>query len=407
MTVTWSDDLITWSDAGVVLDETVLNDDEVEVSVTMPLDRIGRTLLPCRSFESMNKLVVTGGALWAVALVGSFQLGRSQTEDLEAPSASIEKERSSTPVVFRGQEAIDFIKGKIPDRADISVHDELWLTAEDWASREPAEAVAWMNKLEFDDVRNPYLFAALSQWARQDPERALVWLEKNSPENEESEQYLKAALIRGMARNDVDGALAFLLKQPKNLGRSTVDFVLGAWVQEGAGALIDGIGKLPDHLKLHALEKAASHLSPEMLAEARGLSEALAEGAERTVLQTSIANRWAAREPKAALAWAAEQASPEVVGVVAKHWARQEPLEASRWLEARQDSPEYDLSARAVAWSVVGIDPEKAFSQVAAMKSEPLRLETFEQLGRFWISDQPMQARGVFKTREPSADGAA
>ena len=349
----------------------------------------------------MSKKIVIGGAIWAAALLGSFHLGKAQQEELGSPSVARARERVVSSSGFRSQSAIDFMEARLAERGDIAVHDELWLAAEDWASREPAQAVAWVSQLEFDDVRNPYLFAALSQWAGQDLESALAWFEENLPENSESELYLKAAVIRGMARVDPDEALAYLLKQPKSLGRSTMDFVLGAWAQDGAGRLIDGVMRLPDHLRLLALEKSAAHLAPEMLAEASAHSKSLTESGERTALQTSIANRWAAREPKNALAWAEEQADPKVIGVVAKHWARQEPLEASSWLAGRHKSPGYDLSARAVAWSVVGLDPKQAFSQVAAMQSDELRLETFEQLGRFWISDQPEQARAFLEQENP------
>ena len=70
-------------------------------------------------------------------------------------------------------------------------------------------------------------------------------------------------------------------------------------------------------------------------------------------------------------------------------------------MSSRQATPEYDLSAQAVAWSVVGVDPQLAFSQVAEMRSEGLKLETFEQMGRFWLSDQPARARAFLEGENP------
>ena len=356
----------------------------------------------------MKNGALIGGGLWALALLGSFYWGRSHVEE-KPHQAIVESKKTATRSVFdssgRSREVIvaEF-EPRLLKRDDIATHDELWLLADEWAAQEPETAVAWMNELKFDDVRNPYLFAALSQWASQEPERTLAWLKENRPEQEESELYLKAALIRGMAKNDPDAAIAFLIEQPKSLGRSTIDFVLGAWAQEGVLRVITGISKLPTErvgLRALAFEKAVDHLSPEMLDEVREYSMTHGSWEERNALQKAIADRWGQRDPKEALAWAEEIPSPNVTATAAKHWARQQPLEASAWLATRRDTPAYDLSARAVAWSVVGIDPQLAFSQVAGMKSKELRLETFEQMGRFWISDQPVQARQFLEGDNP------
>jgi len=356
----------------------------------------------------MMKGFLLGGALWAAALLGSYLLGQSQSEELDSELPAIrvrEVELSRGVASVRSRE--DFVRGfdsLLPERADVFKHDELWLLADEWAAQEPEAAVAWLSELEFDDVRNPYLFAALSQWASQDPEQARAWLLSHRPEVEESALYLNAGFIRGVARQDPEAAVAFLLEQPKRVGRSTIDFVLGAWAQDGVSRLLSGVLALPADradLRIHALEKAAAHLSPEMLVEARELSQTLRDEKEREALQAALADRWAQRSPEEAMEWAQGLAQPQAIGRVAKHWARQEPVKASDWLARREGTPEYDVSARAVAWSVVGIDAERAFSQVAEMRSQSLRLETFEQMGRFWLSDQPKVARAFLEGENP------
>lgn len=356
----------------------------------------------------MRNGALIGGAFWALALVSSFYWGRSHVE--KAPDrAIVESKKTANRPVFDSsgrsrQVIISDFESRLSERDDIATHDELWLLADEWAAQEPEAAVAWMNELEFDDLRNPYLFAALSQWALQEPERALAWLNRNRPEQEESKLYLKAALIRGMAKGDPDTAIAYLNEQPKSLGRATIDFVLGTWAQGGVLRVLSGISKLPAEragLRVLAFEKAVAHLTPEMLDEARKYSMTHGSWEERNAFQKAIADRWAQREPKEALGWAEKISNPNVTAIVAKQWARQQPLEASAWLATRRDDPVYDLSARAVAWSVVGIDPQLAFSQVAGMKSKELRLETFEQMGRFWVSDQPVQARQYLEGDNP------
>ncbi len=355
----------------------------------------------------MRKGLLIGAISWGGLLAFSFYLGRQSEPE---GAASVAFETVDSLQVFQVQELpfssrdLTRLRGEfealLPQRDDVFVHDELWLRAGEWAAEDPEAAVAWLSELEFDDVRNPYLFSALSQWAFGDPAAARLWLEKNIPTNEDSALYLRAALIRGMARSDPSGALRELLAQPKSFGRSSIDFLLGEQMREGSEALFFFLDSLPadaGDLRLVAMQKAAGQLSQEMIPAALEFSKGLADTKERVVFQESLANRWALIEPEGALAWASELQQPRVLAAAAKQWARQEPLAASEWLEGQWGSPAYDLSARSVAWSVVGLDPDLAFSQVARIQSEGLRRETSEQLGRFWISDQPQVARAFLR----------
>lgn len=352
----------------------------------------------------MKTLKWMGGALWVLLVICSYYLGRSSSPPQESSLPIYGGKLGESRVEFltdrSRDDRITTFEKRLPMRDDLTVHDELWLLADRWALESPEDAVTWLSELKFNDPRNPYLFAALSQWASRDPQKAMAWFESHQPVERESAEYLKAGLIRGMARKNPEDALEFLLGQSKALGRSAIDFILGAWSQEGAGVLFAGIDAIPldrPDLRLEAYRKAASHLTYSMLGTARDHALNLENQEERRALQSAIANRWAQRDPVAALQWAGEVSDPRVTGIVAKYWARQEPLEASAWLETRKGGAGYDLSARAVAWSVVGMDPQRAFLQISGMQSEGLRRETFEQVGRFWISDQPQAARAYLE----------
>ncbi|MDB4265195.1 hypothetical protein N9891_00440 [bacterium] len=351
----------------------------------------------------MKNGVLIAALGWGGLLALSYYLGRQTGPEEPEISASREVEsRQLDPVRMLPDRSRDVtalrseFEALLPERDNIFAHDQLWLRAGEWAAQDPEAAVAWLSELEFPDVRNPYLFSALSQWASDDPAAARLWLEQNIPADEDSALYLRAALIRGMARSDPSGALSELLAQPISLGRSTIDFLLGEQAREGSEALFSFLNLVPSDagdLRLVALKKAAGQLSREMIPAGLEFSEGLADVEERVAFQEALADRWALMEPQEALAWAAELQQPRVLAVVAKQWARQQPLEASEWLEGQRGALGYDLSARSVAWSVVGLDPDLAFSQVAQMQSEGLRRETSEQLGRFWISDQPQVAK--------------
>jgi hypothetical protein len=341
--------------------------------------------------------------LWLAALAGSFFAGQSLVKSEQAEEAKKETEFRVTTRINEVElrDEVAFFESNLSERNDLTTHDELWLRAGEWAARDPAEAVAWLRELEFNDVRNPYLFSALSQWAAQNGETARRWLEQNGLEGRESAEYLRAALIRGMARFDAEEALRFLQEQPVALQRTTIDFVLGAWANEGVGRLLAGVEGLSGELREVALSKMASQLSPETLAEALVFSEGLSDREGRLILQEGLSDRWAQWNAGEALTWAEKLGEPRLIGVVAKQWARREPEQASAWLEKKRGAREYDLAARSVAWSMVGVDAERAFDQVAAMKGVSLREETFEQLGRFWIGDDSRKARQFLENENP------
>lgn len=341
--------------------------------------------------------------LWSLALGGSFFAGQVVVKSEQAEEREREAEFRVTTRFseIESRDEVAFFERNLSERNDLGRHDELWLRAGEWAARDPEGAVARLSELKFDDVRNPYLFSALSQWAAQDGGKARRWLAQNNPEGRDRAEYLRAALIRGMARFDANEALAFLQEQPIALQRTTIDFVLGAWAKRGVGTLLEGVEGLSGELREVALAKVASQLTPETMAAAVAFSGELSDREKRLILQEGLADRWAQWDSGEALAWAEESGEPRMIGVVAKQWARREPEKASDWLKKKSGAREYDLAARSVAWSMVGVDAARAFDQVAAMKGVSLREETFEQLGRFWIGDDPKKARQFLENENP------
>lgn len=290
------------------------------------------------------------------------------------------------------QEAID---GLLPSLENGDTHDALFVLADVWASQDPEAAATWLAALDLGDPRNPFLFSALSRWAAQDPDAAIVWFEKSS---DGSRDYLAAALVRGLATLDPDAALKLLVASPASPERSgSVDFLIRAW---SAVSLEHAFGKtatLPGPLKRIAIEKLTASLAGDQLEAARAWATSLQNPQDRESARTGIAARWSQTDPVAAITWANGLEDPATrataLGEAATRWARITPLDAGTWVDAHRGKPEADLATRAVAWTTVDLDPDTAFNRVAAITHAPLRDETFEQVGRFWLSREPIAAK--------------
>ncbi|MGJ8695201.1 MAG: hypothetical protein ACSHYF_02710 [Verrucomicrobiaceae bacterium] len=357
----------------------------------------------------MTPFRIIAGTLWLVALVAAYHLGKQSPPTLP-PTVGSPPEKT-----VKNRPSRDFPSPTLSDfdlspelRNDLENHDRLWLLADSWASQDPENAVASLSSLSSPDPRNPFLFAALSRWATLDPAAAQAWLENYAIPSDVSRFYLNAALIRGLARRDPDQALSLLLTQPKSPERTgSLDFILGAWARQSTASLFQALTQFPKSdpaLRLAAFKKALTHLHPDSLAEATSFSANLPPE-EQQIFRQALASKWAQRDPEAALAWAADLTEPNQralsLAAVTTHWARHDPLAASQWLDQNPESPALDLSARAIAWSTIGLDPSRAFAQITKIHSDSLRQQSFEQISRFWIAAQPETARN-FLTNDQS-----
>lgn len=364
--------------------------------------------------------------LWLLGLITAYLLGTNTHSDhhstpLDSSSAALplSEETAAAPSKQLSQvnETSEFLEDALalqsneqfqktfdtllPALSDARTHDALFMLADVWAAEDPVQATNWLAQLNFNDSRNPYLFAALSKWASLDPAAAQAWLNQNPQSDEGTKAYMLASLIRGLAISDPDSALKILLQAPNSPERSgALDFLINSWKGLSLKYAFAQVAALPDSsgtLKEQAIQKLTASLSVDQIAAAQDWAAGLASKGDQLAARVSIAARWSQVEPEAALKWAATLTDPETqsraLGEVSTRWARIDPLAASAWLAENRGQPTTDLAARAIAWSTVGIDPDLAFSQVADITYAPLREETFEQIGRFWLSQQPQTAK--------------
>jgi hypothetical protein len=375
------------------------------------------------------------GMLWLGAMVVAFLLGWvtrvpsdgstetrtalerhvhpmiSPVETLRFPDPLAREEAfaRSAEAMESGEEFLAAFGELLPDFESGTTHDALFVLADAWAAREPAAACAWLDELDFNDPRNPYLFAALSQWASADPQAARAWFDATRSDPGAVRDHLLAALVRGIARNDPAEALRTLLAMPNSPERTgSIDFLVQAWRREDVEAAMTNVAELPDSersLKGRAIRQLVDALSPDDLATARSWAGQLADPQARLDAHAAIAAHWSRHDPTAATGWAAAIDDPAIrcraLGEAATRWARIDPPAAADWLAAHAGRPDHDLAARAVAWSTVGLAPAVAFKQVAMITTESLRDETFEQLGRIWVTRQPQIAKNFLESDSP------
>ena len=338
------------------------------------------------------------GLAWMLALILAYSMGRNATLEAgeESEGRSTDANRRGTLVVSGRAE----FEAKLEFVEDPEVHDELFEHAEKWARSSPEEAVKWLGELEFDDPRNPFLFSALTQWAEQDASAASKWLNQKYSEGHLSMNYLLAAMVRGLSRQDPDVAKSMLLSSPKSPERSgAVDFLVRAWYRKGIEHAAEELKSLGD-LKERALKELFLNVSSEDLEKAVSLSEGL-PFEDRLIAQASLAANWGRRDPAAAAKWAGgldgHVVRERALGEVATRWARLDPVAAGQWLDENAGRSEMDLAMRSYAGNTVNYDPALAFAKVSRITSQSLRDQSFEQIGRIFLNHQPQRAKAYFE----------
>jgi hypothetical protein len=341
--------------------------------------------------------------------LGCLNLSASAGLQLDDPGAASEAfSRAILRLEFSGEFQALF-EDLLADRDRTLTHDALFILADSWAARAPLEAAEWLNSLDFKDPRNPYLFSALSQWSSQDPEVALDWMMSHQDGPGFTRDYLLAGVVRGMVTKDADLALKVLLEAPSSPERlSAVEFLTSEWLKDGFESAMLNFERLPSSegdLRERAIRQLVAHSSVEDFEMVKSWSSGFLKGSEARIAMSAAAAKWSHRNPEAASRWVSgledRQGRMLAYGEIGARWGRADPIAAGAWIKENSGGGEFDFATRAVAWATVGIDPNKAFSLVAGIGSNELRDETFEQVGRVWMSFQPERAQQYFASESP------
>lgn len=360
--------------------------------------------------------------IWLAGCTGAFFLGKTLSPPPETPQTKSSTQTTHSPFhppvtplrdpflnqlqqLKSSDEFQTTFEQLSPNFQDSQTHDQLFLLADQWAALHPEEAARWLDQLAFDDVRNPFLFSALTQWARQAPEAAQSWVATNYPDANATRHYLLAALVRGLSQTDPDQALTLLLSSPSSPERSgALDYLLTAWAQESLSHAFKKIEQLPNtetKLRQRALQRLFADLLPSEIPQAQTLANNLRDPLEREKAFAALASTWAQHDIDAALQWASQlpqlSSRAQSLGTLGTQWARQNPTEANQWLADKQ-APQYDFALRSVAGTLIASDPDTALAQISRITNPQLQSLSFEQLGRIWLNRDPQGFRTAMAT---------
>ena len=240
---------------------------------------------------------------------------------------------------------------------------EFSMLLQKWAQLDPAQAMAWVEKIKDQGAKFGGYRAVLSTWTRRSPQEAVAWAEANGRPEAKDEQdgnWAMATIVGQLAKTDADWALRLTEGQSMSRARGRmIESVIGQYVsQRGEAAAREMVMNISDETLRHgAMGRLASQL--------------------------------AANDPQSAAQWIAtlpagdgrQRALTELVS----QWSENDPAAAAAYLSKYPASPETDESRGRLAQNVLRKDPEGALAWANTISEDQFRARTVTELVRNWM----------------------
>ena len=240
---------------------------------------------------------------------------------------------------------------------------EFSMLLQKWAQLDPAQAMAWVEKIKDQGAKFGGYRAVLSTWTRRSPQDAVAWAEANGRPDAKDEQdgnWAMATIVSQLSKTDADWALRLTEGQAMSRARGRmIDTVIGQFVsQRGEAAAREMVMNIRDETLRHgAMGRLASQL--------------------------------AANDPQSAAQWIAtlpasdgrQRALTELVS----QWSENDPAAAAAYLSKYPASPETDESRGRLAQNVLRKDPEGALAWAGTISEDQFRTRTVTELVRNWM----------------------
>ena len=240
---------------------------------------------------------------------------------------------------------------------------EFSMLLEKWAQLDPAQAMAWVEKIKDQGAKFGGYRAVLSTWTRRSPQEAVAWAEANGapPEvNANDGNWAMAAIVGQLSKSDPDWALRLTQEQAMSRARGRmVDVVIGEYVSQRGEA---------------AAREMVMHIPEETL---------------RTGMMGRLANQLAANDPQSVAQWVATLPASEgrqrALTELVSQWSENDPAAAAAYLAKYPVSPETDASRERLAQNVLRKDPEGALAWAGTISEDQFRTRTVTDLVRNWM----------------------
>ena len=240
---------------------------------------------------------------------------------------------------------------------------EFSMLLQKWAQLDPAQAMAWVEKIKDQGAKFGGYRAVLSTWTRRSPQEAVAWAEANGTPDAKDEKdgnWAMATIVGQLSKTDADWALRLTQGQPMSRARGRmVDAVIGQFVsQRGEAAAREMVMNIPEETLRHGM-------------------------------MARLAGQLAANDPDAAAQWVATLPAGEgrqrALTELVSQWSENDPAAAAAYLAKYPASPETDDSRARLAQNVLRADPEGALAWANTISEAESRKRTVTDLVRNWM----------------------
>jgi len=262
---------------------------------------------------------------------------------LREPDAFARASRLSALLPALGPGAVPEVRAALEDPAVDRGGVEITLLVRFWATHDPEGAVSWAWLKAPGGYRAGAIGAVFEHWGKVDPEAAGKRLQGLSLLPSEKLDVAEIALVRGWFESGLPGLEDYI----RDLGlgtsqqRALAAFAREAIQRDGPEAIARWAESIPDEdekFKLDAFRQVGSELALADPAAAAAWCDAHCEGPFGTSVRMLIAQRWAARDGRAAMQWlstapAGKERDWAVKGAY-RGWFRRDREELSSWMTA-------------------------------------------------------------------------
>jgi hypothetical protein len=285
----------------------------------------------------------------------------------------------------------------------------LTLLAHAWGAKDGAAAIAAfeaLNRRDMDGAKG----AAMAAWASANSELALSWLQKRAEQasrDPRGEQALLRGFVSGMARQNVDGALEYVMTLKEDQRADFAHLLAEQKLRESVVSGAEWALHLPEErMRTNALETVGYQYIRDDLPGAMQWAEKIAGRPDAHEAVADIGNEMAIHDGKAAAAWAAKlpagASQNHAMEDIFETWTRKDPLAASQSLNEMARGPARDSAIQAFSRTLAGENPADAVTWAGAISDDKERINVQVDIARRWQAKAPGEAQAWITANLPA-----
>jgi len=225
----------------------------------------------------------------------------------------------------------------------------------------------------------------MRSWILKEPDAAMAWLLKQPPEIGDA---TVSAALQSLSHTDPAKARALLEAQADRPGRDQMASVMAEWwAKSDPAKAMEWAAGLPETLSGATVQGTMKTWAEKDFPAARQAVEAM-NGPAREAALPVLVEKWPGGAWNDAASFLDQQASGKgkrnAMRPLIRQWANGDQQAASAWLATQTPGPERDAGAAALAEEVRGSDPEAAAVWGATLANEQARQESLKETFQEW-----------------------